>query len=301
VRRLFWPGDLAIYYPHPVSSTTVAVTVMALALLISVSAAAWLLRRRAPVLLAGWLWFGLILGPVIGLMQIGAQGMADRYFYLSGLGLITAVVWLAADFVSRRAQVWLAASGLALFTAMSAQQVGFWQNSLTVFDHAVIVTKKNSMAHLCLGLMEYGQGSKKDARVHLKRAVEISPGMSTAWENLARIEVLAGNDLAAIKAYAGALSAQARNTSNMVQLGCLLSKVGRKADAEKVFKKMREVAPQASEALLYLGTLYAEGQRWPEAVSAWEEYLTKNAGNDWVRTQLQAAKEAAAAPPKPLG
>jgi tetratricopeptide (TPR) repeat protein len=234
-------------------------------------------------------------------MQIGAQGMADRYFYLSGLGLITAVVWLAADFVSRRAQVWLAASGFALFTAMSAQQVGFWQNSLTVFDHAVIVTKKNSMAHLCLGLMEHGNGSKRDARAHLKTAVEISPSMSSAWENLARLEALAGNDVAAIKAYAGALTAGDKNSSNMVQLGRLLIKVGRKADAEKVFKKMREVAPQASEALFYLGSLYAEGQRWPEAVSAWEEYLTTNAGNEWVRTQLEAAKEAAAASAKPLG
>ena len=99
VRRVFWPSDLAIYYPHPGPSLSIWSAVGAAIFLAAITAAALRLRRRAPYVLTGWLWFGIVLGPVIGLVQIGGQAMADRYAYPSVIGLFIAIVWGVCDWV----------------------------------------------------------------------------------------------------------------------------------------------------------------------------------------------------------
>jgi tetratricopeptide (TPR) repeat protein len=292
VRRIFWPDDLAIYYPHPGRSLTALQVGVALTVMTVLSLAAVVLRRRAPYFLAGWLWFGLVLGPVIGLMQIGSQGMADRYMYLAGLGLLVAIVWGVAEWTPRRWQIAAAVTALALATCGAAHQVLFWRNTETVFTHALAVTTKNPMAHYSLGSMQAATGPNRDAREHLRRAVWMSPSIHAAWENLGQVETKMGKYRQAIACYDNALKLQPNNERTLLLKGLLHRKVNDEASAEAAFQKMQQVAPGQPRSYLLLGKLYSETGRWPEAMQQWSAFLQRWPDQSEVRQLLQNAQQA---------
>ena len=159
-RRVFWPSDLCIYYPHPGPSLPLWHVAVAGTMLVAISVGAVLLRRRAPYFLAGWLWFGVVLGPVIGLMQIGSQAMADRYAYPSVIGLFIMIAWGGAAVLRERRQVaWtLGTAALAALAVCASRQVFFFRDSEAAFSRAIAVTQDNVMAHLNLGCAAFDKG-----------------------------------------------------------------------------------------------------------------------------------------------
>jgi tetratricopeptide (TPR) repeat protein len=154
VAKSFWPADLCILYPrHEIS---IAQATQAAAVLVAISGAAWITARKYPFLLFGWLWFLVTLLPVIGLVQVGNQAMADRYTYLPQTGLAVMVVWCAAGLVAHRpGTVPLAASAvgacLLILGLMSFRQIGFWRGSIRLWQRALDVTTDNYQAHNNLG------------------------------------------------------------------------------------------------------------------------------------------------------
>jgi protein O-mannosyl-transferase len=153
--RFFYPARLAAMYPHPGANLSTWQIVAAVLALAAISAAAWLARRRAPFLLVGWLWYVVMLLPVIGLVQVGAQAMADRYTYLPTIGVAVAVVWtLAAAWPARLDRRWtlLAAGGpLAALAVAAWCQTAFWSDSEVLWSHALDCTTNNHIAQVNLG------------------------------------------------------------------------------------------------------------------------------------------------------
>ena len=153
--KLFWPTDLAVFYPHP-GHWPLAKVLLAGGLMLGISVLLFVQRRRHPFLLMGWLWFVGTLVPVIGLVQVGEQAMADRYTYIPSLGVLILTVWGAYELTRRwRYQVIaLSVAGSAaivLCLALTRQQLGYWQDSEALFRHALEVTENNYLAHNNLG------------------------------------------------------------------------------------------------------------------------------------------------------
>src|SRR4029077_16076648 len=134
VRQTFWPVRLAVFYPYPNNPLSMWKVTLAAAILLAISAMAILLRKKRPYFLTGWFWYVGMLVPVIGIVQIGEQGHADRYTYLPGIGLFLLIVWGAADLANtwhlRREYLWLAAMiTIAVLSYGAAVQTSFWKNS----------------------------------------------------------------------------------------------------------------------------------------------------------------------------
>ena len=156
INELFYPVGLAVFYPHPKENLPIWKIVGALLVLGGVSAAAWIGRKRAPYLLVGWLWYLGMLVPVIGLMQVGDQAMADRYTYLPQIGLVIAMAWGAANVAVAwpyRRLAYGTASVLlvAALMACSWRQTSFWSDSETLWTRALDCTSGNALAHNNLG------------------------------------------------------------------------------------------------------------------------------------------------------
>lgn len=169
--KMFWPTDMAVIYPFTAVST--AAMLGALALLAAITAIAWSLRKRAPYLLVGWLWYLGTLVPVIGLVQIGAQSMADRYTYFPYIGLFIAVVWALHDLMPKPAIAYAGAAAVALLAFLAFQQVRVWQSTTTLFAHAIAVTGPNPVAEYSLG-QELQTTDPDRAIPHLRRVIEIA-------------------------------------------------------------------------------------------------------------------------------
>jgi hypothetical protein len=273
LRRIFWPTDLCLFYPHPMRTLTAWQIGGAGAVLAVVTVGVWLARRRAPMFLAGWLWFGIVLGPVCGIMQLGSYGMADRYDYLAALGPIAAIAWWLADRWPPRWNLAAAGAILAVATGLSSAQALFWQDDLTAFTHAMLVTEGNYMAHENVALSLQKSGRVKDAYAHFQIATKINPTWATAWANLGEMQMEQGEDREAVRSFARSLQLTPTNLSAMLLVGRLERKLGEPVRAEAAFQHMLTFAPENPQAHLELGNLYADGGRWPEALEAWAAYL----------------------------
>lgn len=190
---LVWPRNLAILYPHPGASLPALRIAGAGFLLLALSALALYQARRRPYLLVGWLWYLVTLVPVIGLIQVGDQAMADRYAYVPFIGLYIVVAWGLPDLVARIASRGrssaaapldrplnrlLAASGTVALVALAAcafVQAGHWRNSLALFQHAVDASPKNALAHNMLGGEFKDRGRLEEAISHFSEAVRLDP------------------------------------------------------------------------------------------------------------------------------
>ena len=197
LRIFVWPADLAVFYPHPGASLSGWEIGTSAFLLVAISAAAIRLRRRAPFLIVGWLWFLVTLLPVIGLVQVGLQAMADRYTYVPFIGLLAAVAWGVPLIASRwRAGGFaLRAAGAAAVLALAVIAAGLarsWKNSETLYLRAIAVTGPNFLAQNNLGDYYNETGRPVEAMPHLQEAIRIRPAYAEAYTNLGRSLFLMG-------------------------------------------------------------------------------------------------------------
>lgn len=192
VEKTVIPAGLAAFYPHPETTVSVPLAVVATLLLLALTAAAWRLRRRMPWLIVGWLWFIGTLAPVIGIVQVGDQAYADRYTYIPMVGLLIAGVWVCAQLLRdyRHALLgrWLRpalVAWAALMVVLAYVQVGYWQNSVALWERALAVTERNGPAHNNLGRAYHDAGRLDEAGEQFEAALRVSPGMIIARNNLA--------------------------------------------------------------------------------------------------------------------
>ena len=168
IRQMFWPAGLAVFYPHPENRLPVWEISLALIVLVGITAAAFVFRKKAPYFVTGWLWYLGMLVPVIGLVQVGWQGHADRYTYLPQIGLYIAVTWAVTDLTRswRFQRMALGAAALVVVGALSWRawlQTSYWRDSETLFTHALAVTSNNDVALNNLGIIFLDKGQLDDA------------------------------------------------------------------------------------------------------------------------------------------
>jgi Tfp pilus assembly protein PilF len=187
--KAVWPVGLAPYYPHPENTLTWATVALAGLTLAGITTMAWRFRERK-YLLMGWLWYLGTMLPMIGFVQTGRQGMADRFMHIPMTGLLFALVWLIGDFAAEKH--WQKEIALAIFliaaapyAAVTIKQIGFWHDSYTLFAHTLEVTKNNGFAENNLGVALMERGQPELAAPHFMAAAQLSPDLASPHYNLA--------------------------------------------------------------------------------------------------------------------
>jgi tetratricopeptide (TPR) repeat protein len=289
---LAWPVNLAVFYPHP--GTWPAVTVIACGLLlVGITAFALFHRWRWPWLVTGWLWFVGTLVPVIGIVQVGRQAIADRYTYIPFIGLFFAIAWGAATLARRLSIRPPAVFGLSavlagICAAGTVTQLSYWKNSYTLFSHAAAVTRDNYVANIHLGdyflktrneperaIVHYreavrqrpefpeargflasalfGQGRLEEALDHCREAVRLAPRDATAQYNYAVALERKGELKEAIDGFGRTLALSPDNLAAHREVGLALQKIGRQEEAVPHFRRVTELQPLNAEAHSNLG------------------------------------------------
>jgi protein O-mannosyl-transferase len=314
ITKTVWPASLAILYPFP-DRIPIGKLVGSMVLLLLVSAAVTLKRRKSPFLLMGWLWFLGTLVPVIGLVQVGVQSMADRYTYIPLIGLFVMAAWGVPELTAewRRQRTVLAISAALLIAALSIcswLQVGYWRDSITLFSHALSVTHDNYVAHDNLANALVKEGRDEEAIDHFYQALRINPLDDVAHDNLANALSRRGRLPEAIRHYAEASRinpGDARHHSNLgvalqkqgdigaameqyhqaaalapddvnshYNLGVALAGMGNNAEAMREYGEALRLNPSFADAHANLGLVLAKEGRFEEAISHYRESLRLN-------------------------
>lgn len=270
----FWPARLAVFYPHPEGSLALWKVGLAAAVLVAITALVWRCRERR-YLLAGWTWYLVALLPVIGVVQVGRQAMADRYAYIPLLGLFAMTLWLAAEALPRlhlsRAVPVVATVVIVCAYAWAAnRQLAYWQDSYTLFSHALQVAPDNSIAEDNLGTALVAMGRAQEAMTHFDAAARLQPRDFEPHYNRATLLLRAGQFLQAEREYQVALAnavdpldaAHAHNN-----LGILYLQTNRPAAALSEFDTAIRLDPNQHNSLLARGTLEYQAGRLDAALA----------------------------------
>ncbi|MGA2323002.1 MAG: tetratricopeptide repeat protein [Sedimentisphaerales bacterium] len=203
--KMFWPVDLAVFYPHPANSLVGWKVVASLAALLAITIAVILLRRHR-YLLVGWFWYLGTLLPVIGIVQVGGQAMADRYTYVPLTGIFIILAWLAGDIVVQRRlrQVLAGVAGsviLGVLGVMTFVQVSYWRDTMSLFTHCAAVTPDNVIVREYLGIGFAREGDAEAALREFKEALRFEPTDIRTFYNIGNMLVLLGRTDEAIEYY----------------------------------------------------------------------------------------------------
>lgn len=266
LRKMAWPLDLAYFYPHPFFGILAWQTLFAAAVVAGISLFAWRSRRRAPAMLTGWLWYLTTCFPVLGLLQVGLQGAADRYTYVPLVGVFFAVTFALAPAVRRRMPQGALASGaviLVAFAVLTWRQTRVWADSSTLAAHALKVTTRNFFALNDLGTQQVDAGRYAEAIETFRAALKASPEFTRARFNLGIAYYFTGRYAEAIEQLdqsvrdAAALLPMARDflADSHTQVGLHLARNGQTADAVRHIEEALRLDPTNRKANLTLGLL----------------------------------------------
>jgi Flp pilus assembly protein TadD len=269
LQQAFWPTHLALGYPHSEGSLPVARLVLCVVVLGLVSALAIAERTRRPYLLVGWLWFVGALVPVIGLVQSGSHGRADRYMYIPLMGISLAVAWLAAEWAGRvpRGPAVLAVLGTMAILALAGltrRQVAYWTDDLALWSHSVEVEPRSAIAHNGLASALARKGDLARAESEFREALRLKPDFMWVRITLATLLAQLG------RAPEGALLleegfANAPPTRFSFERGLLRARQGRGPEAADYYAQALAENPAHRAALYNWGNLLAAAGRFEEA------------------------------------
>jgi tetratricopeptide (TPR) repeat protein len=292
--KMIWPTNLAVYYPHPGGSLA-AWQIRASALfLLAVSVLVLRKARRYPYLAVGWLWFLGTLLPVIGLVQVGDQAMADRYTYVPLVGPFVMIVWGGSEFLGkwRRNEILAALSATLVLASLSMacrHQIQYWRNSVTLFEHTLKVTDNNSLIHNDLVNILALQGQFDQAAAHFSKAIQIQPIHLKARINLAVSLVHLGRIDEAVGHYVKALKQDPNHPGIHNNLGNALVMQGKIEEAMLHFRKAIEFDNDYAEPHNNLGVVLARQGRLDEAITHFSHALRLNPDYGQARINLEIA------------
>ena len=259
--KTFYPVRLAAYYPHPGTSIPIWQVVVSALVLVSVTVFAIRIRKRCPWLIVGWLWYIITLIPVIGLIQVGDQAMADRYTYVPLIGIFISIAFGALELlkgpIARKLLTAAAAIVIVMLAVSSYVQVGYWRNGVTLFERTIAVTSpQNVVALFNLGVAYQKQryDDAKAAEIY-KKAVSIEPRFLDAHFNLGNALTNLNRPTEAWREYQAALKLNPRNSSVYAAMGYLLAINGRTNEACVLLKKALSINPNNADAKYNLEVL----------------------------------------------
>ena len=268
--RTFWPAELTPYYPYPEHGLPAWEITASLCLLAGVSILAFLLWRRRPYLLVGWLWYLGMLVPMIGLFQVGGFARADRFMYLPQTGLVLMVVFAVADLTAgwrQRRQILAGVMGatVALLAVVSWRQTSFWRDSEILWRHTLACNPVNAFAHNNLGAALTLEGRAAEGIEQFQSALEINPGSAEAHYNLAAALGALNRADEAIQSYQQAIALKPGYAEAENNLGILLAGQGHAEEAVQYFKRALADKPDYAEADNSLGIMSGAAGRLDEA------------------------------------
>jgi tetratricopeptide (TPR) repeat protein len=260
IGKMIWPNRLGFFYPYPDKVAIWQITGAAL-LLVSVSVLVIRASHKRPYLGMGWLWYLGTLVPVIGLVQVGLQAMADRYTYVPLIGLFIMIAWGIPDILEgwrHRKTVFAVSAGL-LFSVLAIvtwAQVQCWQNSITLYKHTLEVTSKNSLIQYNFGVVLLRQGRNSDAITHLSESLRIDPNRAETHNNLGVALARQGKIQEAMVHYTEALRIKPDYAEAYGNIGNSLVQQGRIEEALAHYKKALRIKPNFADAHYSLAVAY---------------------------------------------
>jgi len=297
--KMFWPENLAVFYPFDADSFAIWQIMLCALLLLVISIFVIRFGRKQRYLPVGWFWFLGTLVPVIGLVQVGEQSLADRYTYIPYTGLFIIIAWGLPELLSK----WLYRSprcppcqrqhvavgrdvaagkiafGIAaamVLTAMGIgtyRQAGYWKNSSALFTHAIEVTQNNYIAHEHLAQELYKQGNPALAIEHYKKALEINPYYAESHNNRGIVYSKLGRWQEAIKDFSQAIKIKPDYADAHYNRGNAYLNLGRHQDAIESYKQAIRIKPDWAEAHCNLGAAYLDLGRYQEAIEAYKQAI----------------------------
>ena len=332
--KFFWPADLCIFYPHP-GHWPLGQVLLAGSLLLVISLLVFRLRQRRPYLLVGWFWYLGTLVPVIGLVQLSSQSMADRYTYIPMIGVALLLVWGLYELTKPWQHQVVILSSFATIVAIvlvarTHQEIPYWQNDVTLWSRAIAVTENNYVAHNCLGIVlgatdpdralaEFQeavkihpayfeaqrsvgsallqQGHLDEAILHLQAAWDINPTDSRPQYGLAIACYQKGNADEAIFHFQKALSINPDNLDYLNGLAMLLAQKNRFAEAVPLLKEVCDLQTNNPNAFNSLGIVLIRSGQFDEAISSFQKAVKLAPASSELQNNLAAAINAKAHPP----
>ncbi len=285
--KTFCPVGLSVYYPHPdirypesLQWPILIIAVAALALG-AISFAAVGLHKKAPWLITGWFWFLGTLVPVIGLVQAGSHGMADRYTYMPLIGIFICLVWSATELFAmtetgRRGLGLAAGVGLCACAVMATRQAQYWHDTATLFRHALAVNPDNAPAHFKLGSIDGSQGDFTSALNHFRAAIRADPNYVSAYYSLGMTLDGLGKSAEAVDAYQAAIRISPWWDAPHNRLGMAFSNLGRSEEACREYAEALHLNPDSADAHFNLGAALLQLGRPTEAVGHFKEAVQLN-------------------------
>ena len=276
--KMFWPQNLAVFYPFDARTIQFWQVMLCALLMIVVSVLAIRFGRKQRYLPVGWFWFVGTLIPVIGLVQVGGQSLADRYTYISYIGLFIMIAWGLPELLSRWPYRKIAL-GLSMVIALTTlgicthQQVSLWNNSITLFSHAIEVTQNNALAHNSLGNAYDDLGRYQDAIEAYKQAIRIKPDYNKAHNDLGVAYGKLGRYQEAIDEYNQTIRINPDYAEAYYNLGVAYGKLGRRQDEIEAYKQTIRIKPDFAEAYLNLGVAYYKLGRYQDAIEPYKQAI----------------------------
>jgi Tfp pilus assembly protein PilF len=290
----FWPNDLAVYYPFPLTGIPAWQIIGAAFLVIGITEFCLFQRRIRPYLIVGWLWFLGTLTPVIGIVQVGGQTMADRYFYIPSIGLFIALVFGLADIAKSwrfapLLRVGIAAGVLLILATLTNAQIQCWHDSFTLFEHTLAVTPPNLHIEHNLGLALGGSGRYDEAAAHFEKALQIDPNFYDGLVGMGVTRSYQGRLPEAIEYFQAAIRSQPNAPQAHVQLALTLWKQNRDLDALEEMRRASQLAPKDADIRADFGLALGLVGRIPEAIEQLHEAVRLNPNSAEVHNNLGLA------------
>jgi Flp pilus assembly protein TadD len=288
----FWPNDLAVYYPF--AGIAAWQIIGAAFLLIAITAFCFFQRKIQPYLIVGWLWFLGTLLPVIGIVQVGGQIMADRYFYIPSIGLFIAVIFGSADIAkSWRVSASLcggsAAAALLVLAILTNAQIQRWRDSFTLFEHTLAITPPNLRIEHNLGIALGAADRYDEAAAHFQKALQIDPNFYDGLVALGVTRAHQGRLPEAIEYFQAAIRSQPDAPKARVQLAHALWAEKRDQEALEQMDRTLQLVPNDTDIRADVGLALALVGRTSEAVEQLHEALRLNPNNAEAHNNLGLA------------
>ncbi len=286
IGKTFWPSNLAVFYPHPDTRYGLPATagypaseqwpwglvLLGALLLAGISCVALWRARRWPWLFTGWFWYLGTLVPVIGLVQVGMQAMADRYMYIPSIGLFIAIVWGALELLpaSQRTRTTLSAAAVALViccAVITHRQTLYWHDNLSLFEHALAVTRHNAFAECNVGEELARRGQPDQAQKHFRAAQLADPRNPLAYMDLGIAFELEGKVDQAVPQYEAVVRLRPWSQSARLTLAGVLNRLGRKDEALAQYAQVLQLNPDQPAVRYEVASILAAQNHLPEAVA----------------------------------
>jgi tetratricopeptide (TPR) repeat protein len=271
--KLFVPRNLSVFYPLDINRFPYWQIVLFALLLLSISILVIYFGRKYRYLPVGWFWFVGTLVPVIGLVQVGSQAYADRYTYIPYIGIFIMLAWGLPEILSGWRYRKIALGMTASMTLIAVGTVAYrytsvWNNSITLFSHAIEVTHNNAVAHNNLGGSYLDLKRYQDAMESLNQAIRINPGLTEAYANLGLVYERLGRWQEAIENYKQAISIKPNWAEAHCRLGAAYGKISSYQDALEMYKRAVEIDPALAEAHNGFGAAYLDLGRYQDALES---------------------------------